>query len=369
MNGLIVHEWLEAAGGAERVVEAMQEAFPLAGLAALWNDVPQRFETTYESWLANTRLRHHKALAMPLLPPTWRHLVPAQIDTDWILVSSHLFAHHVDVRDGAGHRIPKLVYTHTPARYIWEPSLDTRAASAVAKAACMPFKPIDRRRAQEAAAIAANSVFVQDRIRRAWHREATVIYPPVDVELISSISDWSSRVGAEEQAILRSLPNRFILGASRFVPYKRLDWVLSAAAISGIPAIIAGKGPELDSLKSVAKSISCDARFIVRPSSALLYALYQRCSAYVFPAIEDFGIMPVEAQAAGAPVVVTNRGGALESLRYGAVAPEDSIAGIVQAIGDVLDGRVVDKREEIAGAFSRNRFIRQIREWVDNETR
>lgn len=119
MTGLIVHEWIEANGGAEKVVAGMVEAFPDAPVLALWDDAPGTLgaQRVLQSWLARTPLRRSKIAAVPWLPPTWRTVVPADEPYDWLLVSSHLFAHHVRPR-GLSARAPKLIYAHTPARYL-----------------------------------------------------------------------------------------------------------------------------------------------------------------------------------------------------------------------------------------------------------
>src|SRR5690606_23178144 len=137
-----------------------------------------RFDPVHETWLAHTPLRGHKALALPLMPAVWRSL--PRRDTDWVLTSSHLFAHHARFR-GAAREAPRLVYAHTPARYIWAPDLDVRGDSIPARLVSRALMPLDRRRAQEPVAIAANSEFIAKRIALAWEREAEVIYPNVDV--------------------------------------------------------------------------------------------------------------------------------------------------------------------------------------------
>ena len=91
---MIIHEWVERWGGAERVLEAMTQAFPQADVRVLWSDAPELLgRTVTESWIARTPLRNHKPLALPAMLPTWR--MPLGSDPDWVLVSSHLFAHHV----------------------------------------------------------------------------------------------------------------------------------------------------------------------------------------------------------------------------------------------------------------------------------
>ena len=145
MTGLIVNEWIEAAGGAERVLSRLATLFPDADLLCLWNDDPTRFpdRTVRETWLARTPLRRHKALALPVMPITWR--LPRQTTHDWTLVSSHAFAHHVRV-EGDG---PKYVYVHTPARYLWAPELDQRGDNLAVRIAGPPLRALDKRTAAQ----------------------------------------------------------------------------------------------------------------------------------------------------------------------------------------------------------------------------
>lgn len=299
MSGLIVHEWVEKSGGAERVVDEFVKTFPDADLQVLWSDDPDRYRCpTYETWLARTPLRRHKALALPLLPATWRS-VRAKKAYEWILTSSHLFAHHVRPR-GLNSEVPKFSYIHTPARYIWEPELDARGRNPLVRAAGSAFKPLDKKRAHETTSFAANSEFTRERIRRAWDVDATVIYPPVDVERILAGGEWRDHVTREDELdVLEALPSNFLLGASRFVPYKRLDLVIEAGEATGLPVVIAGRGPEEASLRSRAASARIPVTFVISPSDELLFALYQTCAAYVFPAVEDFGIMPDRSDGCG----------------------------------------------------------------------
>lgn len=369
MTGLIVHEWIEANGGAEKVVSAMVEAFPDAPVLALWDDAPGSLGAgeVRESWLARTPLRRHKIAALPLLPLVWRSVVDRSRPVDWALVSSHLFAHHVRL-PGLAAGAPKLVYAHTPARYLWTPDLDPRGSSLPVRGAAAALKPLDRARAGEARAIAANSTFVAERIARTWHREAEVIHPPVDVTEIQSVPDWSVRVGDGQREVLEALPETFLLGASRMVTYKRLDRVIRAGELVGVAVVLAGGGPEEPALRARAATASVPVHFVGRPDDTLLRALYQRCSAFVFLPVEDFGIMPVEALAAGAPVVVHRLGGAAESLalvgqRYGACVDPDDEADLAAGLAGVL-ARGTRVPPEVTRAFSRERFVAQIRDFV-----
>lgn len=127
MAGIIVHEWFSATGGSEKVVDVLVEALPASEVWCLWNDVPDiRYpnHSVRQSWIAQTPLRRHKALALPFMLPTWNRVRVVQ-DAEWVLASSHLFAHQVRIK-GVDRDIPKYSLVHTPARYIWEPALDSR---------------------------------------------------------------------------------------------------------------------------------------------------------------------------------------------------------------------------------------------------
>lgn len=365
MAGLIIHEWVEKSGGSEKVVEEFLNEFPDSELQVLWSDAPERFSATpRETWLAKTPLRRSKALALPLMPIVWRGL-GSSAPPEWLLVSSHLFAHHARVRSRLD--TPKLVYAHTPARYVWEPQLDARGASIPARLVSAGLKPMDRLRAKEADAIAANSEFTRQRIQRAWQRDATVIFPPVDTERITAEAAWRNRLNGEDEATLASLPNQFILGASRFVSYKRLELVIECGEANDLPVVLAGGGPDSDRLKSFADASAVPVIFVDRPSDNLLFALYQQSLAFVFPAIEDFGIMPVEAMATGTPVIVPAVGGAAESVQHlsgGAVFRANTPADWKQAVDEALK---VDRAglPDRTSSLSNSNFRRRIRAWLE----
>jgi len=307
LSGVIVHEWLEHSGGAENVFEAMRHAFPDAQGWCLWDDSHGRFPGVHETALARTPLRRSKTLALPLMPTVWRHL--PETDAEWMLVSSHLFAHHARF-GGAARDIPKYVYAHTPARYIWTPELDPRGQSLPIKIAAHTFKGLDRERAQEATAIAANSQFVADRIAATWEREATVIHPPVDTAVFAV----EPQLNAADQATLDGLPEGFLLAISRWVPYKRLEDAITVGEATGHPVVIAGRGPDEARLRALAERSSARVDFVEYPSRSLLRAIYRKAVALVFAAVEDFGIVAVEAMASGTPVLANAVGGVGESV-------------------------------------------------------
>ncbi|MFT4122954.1 MAG: glycosyltransferase [Microbacteriaceae bacterium] len=359
---LLVHEWIESAGGAEKVLDRFAGLYPESEILCLWNDAPGRYESSrvVQTWLAGTPLRRSKISALPFMPMTWSH---RSENADWMLISSHLFAHHATLRDQS---IPKLVYVHTPARYLWAPELDPRGRSLPVRTASRVLKPLDARRARQATSITANSHFIARRIADAWDVDARVIYPPVDIRTLQSREAWAETLSEQDHATLERLPQEFVLGASRLVSYKRLDLVIRAAQAADIPAVIAGSGPDEANLQSLAAEMTVPVHFVPRPSDELLYALYERASVFFFPPVEDFGIMPVEAMALGTPTVVNAVGGAVESVdppRTGALFESETPADLRRAIDAA---RIIDRRTvaERARSFSAERFDAQILEWV-----
>lgn len=365
MSGVLVHEWLSPSGGSENVFEVMTAAFPDAPRYCLWNESAGRFTTDGETWLARTPLRGHKAAALALMPSAWRHL-PA-VDAEWVLTSSHLFAHHARF-GGPARGAPKLVYTHTPARYIWTPELDDRGDGLIARSIARALKPSDRKRAQEATAIAANSRFVAERVERVWGREATVIHPPVDVVGFGRLP----QLDASEQAIVDALPAEYLLGFSRFIPYKRLDIVIEAGRATGLPVVIAGSGPEEGRLRAAAEERHPGRVHFVRcPGADLSRALLRQALALVFPPVEDFGIVPVEAMAAGTPVIASAVGGTAETVTHGqtgALVEEWSTASMRSAVEMVADVQPASCQLR-AQDFTEALFTDRLRAWVAKETR
>lgn len=361
--GILIHEWLARHGGSENVFEVLSETFPDAERFCLWNDSDGRFTGVAETVLARTPLRRSKAAAVPFMPAAWR-MLPRR-EADWVLVSSHLFAHHARFR-GPAANAPKLVYAHTPARYIWTPELDGRGDGAAARTVSAALRPLDRRRAAEPVAIAANSAFVAQRIADTWEREATVIHPPVDVAAFRA----PPTLTAEDARLADDLPEEYLFGVSRFVPYKRLDRVILAGAASGVPVVLAGSGPDEARLRALAAEASVPVMFVPAPSRALLSALYRRASALVFPAVEDFGIMPVEAMAAGTPVVASAVGGTAETVLdgvTGALVNQWMPGEVADAVARAVATDPQASRDR-AVEFDTAVFVERIRGWVSAQT-
>lgn len=364
-SGILVHEWLAEKGGSENVFDVMAQALPEADLLCLWSDIHDRYpgRVLQETWMARSPLRRHKALALPLMPHTWRR---RSGEYDWALVSTHLFAHHVRFPN-ASREMDKYVYTHSPARYLWNSELDTRGNGALPRLVAPLLRKVDARRAHDAKAIAANSEFVKARIANSWDRDSVVIYPPVEVRMLQQEQSWVSALSDRELQIVESLPQDFVLGASRFVPYKRLDLAIRAGEAANVPVVLAGSGPEEAALRLQAAEASVPVHFVINPTDNLLYALFERAMVYAFLSVEDFGIMPVEAMALGTPVIALNIGGASETVVHGSTGvllettERRALSDAVSAAG--LMGPVACRRR--AMDFSRERFVTDLLAWIE----
>lgn len=224
-------------------------------------------------------------------------------------------------------------YVYTPIRYAWdlETYLAGSSLSAPSRLAARALRPLLRRwdvaTAGRPDVIVAISEVVRDRIRRSWGREAhAVIHPPVDTaEILISDRDEG-----------------FLLVAARLLAYRRIDLAVAAATRSGRRLIVVGDGPERARLEAMAGST---VQFLGHIERGALLDLFARCHAYVVPGVEDFGIAPVEAMAAGKPVVALRAGGAVETVIEGrtGVFFDTPSADALQAALARLDGLALDR--------------------------
>jgi glycosyltransferase involved in cell wall biosynthesis len=234
-------------------------------------------------------------------------------------------------------------------RYAWDqfdayfgPDRVGRAGSALMRPVMAHLARWDRATASRANRYVAISHYVAGRIRRYYNREATVVYPPVDTDFFHPDS---------------SRPERFALVVSALVPYKRLDVAIAACRHARIPLNIVGDGPERAALERAANGT---VRFLGRVSDNDVRDLYRRAAVTLLPGEEDFGIVPLEAQACGRPVVAFARGGALETVRdgeTGRLVDDQSPEAFGAAIADVVERRFdVGTIRAHAERFSRARF-------------
>jgi glycosyltransferase involved in cell wall biosynthesis len=350
----LVHEWCEATGGSEQVFQRIATLIPHAELFTLWRDSDAEHvdAAITESWLARTPLRRHKALALPLMPLAWRTLSRRSFDV--VISSSHAFAH--TVRFGAERATQYLSYVHAPARYLWSPGVDARGRGAVRGAARLALRQAELRLSRHVHSYAANSAEVRSRIHRYWGRDATVIHPPVDVEFFANGS-------AADQAQDR----RYLLGAGRWVPYKNFDLMIAIANEARVPLVIAGGGPEEVKLRRLAAKADVEITFEVRPSRERLRSLYWGAIALLSPAREDFGMVPVEAQACGTPIVGFAIGGLLDTVVQGETGYLERSPAASRFAAWVAKAPDLNRELTVRNAkrFSAENFDRRMSAWLE----
>jgi glycosyltransferase involved in cell wall biosynthesis len=306
MKIALVHDWCTGMRGGEKCLEVLCELFPDAPIYTLLHNKGTMspsierhpFITSFIDRLPAKATQYRKYL--PLFP-----FAVAQFDLsefDLVISTSHAVAKNVRVRTDAVH----ICYCFTPMRYVWdmyEHYFGKGKASPVIRFAMMLIAPLlrwwDVRTSANVTYFIAISEEIRRRIRRHYRRDAEMIYPPVDIE----------------QFRLSSQKEDFYLIVSALVPYKRVDLAVEAFNANGKKLIIAGTGPESIKLRSMAGP---NIEFLGWQSDDQLAQLYARCTALIFPGVEDFGIVPLEAQASGKPVVAFGQGGALETIVEGA---------------------------------------------------
>jgi glycosyltransferase involved in cell wall biosynthesis len=290
---------------------------------------------------AKKRYRHY----LPLFPLAAESINLKSFDL--VISSSHAVAKSVRTEG-----VPHWCYIHSPMRYVWDRFDDYFGPEIVGQAASkLFFSPIaaylrsyDRRTANRVDHFTANSSFVAERVREFYGRSAEVIFPPTDVQRFAK---------------LERKPEDFYLFFSAWVPYKKADHAIKACQDLGQRLIVLGKGPEAARLKKIA-----DAKFVTfveEPTDQLVEDYFSRAKGLLFPGIEDFGIVPVEAMASGLPVIAFRAGGVLDTLtdQTAQFYTEQTVEGLKSAILEFekVSNRFEDKiLRHQAEKFSRQRF-------------
>lgn len=365
-----VHDWLDTWRGGENVLAEIVRAYPQADLFALVDFLPEaqrprllgkRARTTFLQRIPGAR-RHFRML-LPLFPRAIESLDVSMYDV--VISSSHAVAKGVRTSSAQLH----ICYCHTPMRYAWDlrdqylaaRGFATGMRGALVRRVLDRLRDWDRRTSARVTQFVANSQFVRDRIARCYGRTATVIHPPVDTEFFTPAADTAPDA------------RDYYFAASRWVPYKRID--LIAAAFRALPErrlIVAGDGPEAARVHAAAGP---NVEFVGEVSRERMRDLLRGARAFVFAAEEDFGILPVEAQACGTPVIAYGRGGARETVRDRANGRPTGVFFDVQSPEAVTDAvrrfeqqtPAIDSRDcrEQALQFSTPRFAREFTAFVE----
>ena len=346
----IVHERFTEVAGSEHVVEQFSKTWPEAIVhvpIARQSGIPSGLSSApVTTWVDSAyRMLGHKSYAplAPLLPRAFRGMDLGAVDA--VVVSHHAFATQVAFATDA----PVIAYVHSPARWAWDSTFRAQEAGGLAGAAVLSALSRIARRGELAAVdqldqIVANSTAVADRIMRWWGRESVVVHPPVDTAGFTPDFD----VERED----------FFLLAGRMVPYKRPDLAVRAARRAGKRLVVVGDGRSMEACRELAAE---DTVFLGRVPHDQLLDLYRRTRALLMPGVEDFGIVPVEAMACGAPVIALGEGGALDTVIPGST-------GVLVTPGD--DEAVVMGLAEAMSTFTaRDLDSRAIRNWAENFSR
>ncbi|MBZ0198853.1 MAG: glycosyltransferase family 4 protein [Ignavibacteriaceae bacterium] len=365
MKTAIVQEWLVNYAGSEKCVESFNNIYPGADIFSLvdyLNDEERGIilkgklvHTSFIQKLPFAKKKHRNYL--PLFPMAIEQFDLSEYDL--VITSSHAVAKGVLTNSNQLH----ICYCHTPMRYAWdlynryitEAGLTKGFKGLIAKSTLHYIRMWDISTANRPDYFIANSNHIARRIKKTYNRDAEVIYPPVDVDKFP----------------LYENKDNFYLTASRMVPYKRIDLIVEAfTAMPDKKLVVIGHGPEMEKIKQKAgKNIEI---LGYQPDSTLVEYM-QKAKAFVFAAEEDFGIIVVEAMAAGTPVIAWKRGGTGESVidnKTGVLFSEQTTDSIIDAVkrfektDTSFDPKMIS---EYASGFDRKLFELKISSFIKNK--
>lgn len=368
MKVAIIHEWLTNYAGSERVLEQIISLYSEADLFCVVDFLP----SNQRDFIKNKKTNVSFIQKLPFAKKKFRNYLPLmpiaveQFDLsgyDVVISSSHAVAKGIITGPDTLH----VSYVHSPMRYAWdlqhqylrETGLDKGIRSAITRMMLHKLRLWDFKSSAGVDSFLANSHFIARRIKKVYRRESTVIHPPVDVE------NFEMELTKED----------YYFTASRMVPYKKIDLIVEAFAnMPNKKLVVIGDGPEYQKIKNKSKS---NITLLGYQESDILKRYMQRAKAFVFAAEEDFGIIPVEAQACGTPVIAFGKGGALETVKgldssspTGVFFEEQSIASIINAI-TIFESNYemflpINCRQN-ALEFSIESFKRKFKEFIDQE--
>lgn len=366
MRIAVVHEWFISNSGSEKVAHEVLELFPTADVFTLIDYLPKEDRGSLAGKIVKTSFIQN----LPFSSTKYRHYLPLmplaieQLDVsgyDLIISSSHAVAKGILTGPDQLH----ICYCHTPVRYAWdlqhqylhEAGLTSGFKSWLVRWVLHRLRLWDTRTANGVDHFLANSNFIHRRINKAYRRDSTVLYPPVDIDSFSMCS-------AKED---------FYLAASRMAPYKKMPMIVEAfSKMPGRRLVVIGDGPELSKCRALAAP---NVEILGYQPDAVLRDHMQRAKGFVFAAEEDFGIAPLEAQACGTPVIAFGKGGALETVRgQNAAHPTglffkeqtvDALCNAVESFEALAPGVITAEAcRENAERFSSERFRKEFSAFV-----
>lgn len=354
----IFHEWLDTSGGAELVLKELVEIFPNATVYTLWAEpifkktLGVKIEVSFLQYFPS---KIRRLVGLPLMPLAWKILSRNIEENDLSITSSWVFAHSA---------VPKRFeansfhYVHTPARYWWNPEIDSRSKVKIPSFLFSLFRILDRYLAKNHLNVIANSQSTRERILQSWDLKSEVIHPPVDIEFF----DFSKVHNLGERS-------NFLLCVGRFVPYKGHDLVIKLGEALSLPVVLIGHGKGEAHLRRLAAHAKIQISIEVDATRERIRELYSKCYCLVYPAIEDFGIVPVEAMASGALVLGIYKGGLRDSIEEGvtgSLVPSVDLEELLRGFQRLPSSDRMKIRSQSL-RFSRNRFNLLVSEYLNEK--
>jgi len=355
----IVADWLTNYGGAESVISAFHDLFPEAPIyTTMYKPAKMQelghLKNIHTSWLDKIPFVRHQWLLGQM--PTAVEMFDLD-EYDIVLSSCHSVSKGVITKPDTLH----ICYCHTPMRYAWESwDLETRIKKfprilhGLIRRKIKKIKQWDYCAAQRVDEYIANSSYIAGQIKKYYNRDSYVIYPPVHTEKFKPVQNPS---------------NNFYLAVGRLIPYKKFDLIVETFNKIGLPLKIVGVGPDYKKIKNMAKS---NVEILGRVSDSELSDLYANCKAFIFPQIEDAGIVPLEAMSAGRPIIALNRGGSLDSMKEGVTGiffKEQTIEDLSLAINRFEKMEFdVKKIRDHAKQFDVENFKEKIKKFIDEKS-
>lgn len=325
MKIALIHDWLNQVGGAEDVLTELVRMYPTAPIYTSIYD-RQRMPQSWQQWPIRTLwldrlpgIHTHHQRYLPLYPLAFGGLRLKEYEV--VLSNKSGFCHGVQVAPGTRH----ICYCLAPTRYVWqfEAYAQRESLGRGLRRLLQPMLSILKRwdyaAAQRVDQFVAISTEIQERIQKFYNRDSTIIYPPVQTDRFAPVADVED----------------YFLVVSRLIPYKRIDLAVEACTRLGLPLLVGGKGRDLERLQSIAGPT---VKFLGYVPDSELPGLMARCKAFLFPGLEDFGITPVQAMAAGRPVIAFRGGGALDYVLPGKT-------------GELFDAQTTDSLAEALARF------------------
>ncbi|MBM3209590.1 glycosyltransferase family 4 protein [Candidatus Shapirobacteria bacterium] len=364
MKVALVYDRVNKWGGAERVLLALHEIWPEAPLyTAVYNPETAPWADVFKvipSFLQKAPFfRNRHEILAPLMPMAFESFNFDEFDVVISITSEA--AKGIITKPKTLH----VCYCLTPTRYLWSgygEYFGSAARRLGSWAAVEYLRKWDKIAAQRPDYYVAISKNVKERIKKYYGRESEVIYPPVDTEKFE-ISPFAPRLGGLRMDKQNS---KYFLVVSRLVPYKKVDLVVGAFNELDSPLKIIGVGSEMGRLKMIARA---NIEFLGQLTDEELFRYYQGCRAVIFPQEEDFGLVPLEAQACGKPVIAYRGGGALETVaegKTGVFFDQPTSQSLIKAIEQFSNLAIGEKDcREQAEKFNKERFKREIKNYIE----